>query len=175
MSDTTYNRLIRPIESAMINALWRILRNGDDVDDALQDVLARVWADLNSIESHPNPRALIMRICSATAIDHLRRRIRARQRQKNEMSQIPTTRDTAADSAGCEETRHIILNAVAQIPHNQSIAITMRLVDGESYETVAAALQCSEATARTHVKRGREKLRQLLQNLKPNAVSEVTK
>ncbi len=173
MSDSTYDRLIRPIEAAMINALWRILRNGDDVDDALQDVLARVWTDLPAIERHANPRALIIRICTTTAIDHLRRRIRARRREEGETPKLPATAASASQSAENEETRHVILNAVAQIPHNQSVAVTMRLVDGESYETVAAALKCSEATARTHVKRGREKLRQLLQNLKPNAVSEV--
>lgn len=43
MPETTYDRLIRPMESVMTRSIWRILRDQDDVDAVLQEVLAKIW------------------------------------------------------------------------------------------------------------------------------------
>ena len=43
----------------------------------------------------------------------------------------------------------------------------LRLVEGLSYKEVADALGCSTVTARVHVNRGREKLRERLSDLDP--------
>ena len=38
-----YERLIAPIENRMIRCVWRIVRDPDDAEDALQDALLTVW------------------------------------------------------------------------------------------------------------------------------------
>ena len=174
MSESTYDRLIRPIEAAMIRTVWRILRNSDDADDALQEALERIWKNLPRVERHPNPKALVLRICANTAFDTLRRKIRRRRREGLTIPEsLPDAAAAPDETADRAEQRHAILDAVARLPRRQAMAVMLRLGDGAPYETIATELGCSPATARTHVKRGRARLRRLLHHLAPAIPNEV--
>jgi DNA-directed RNA polymerase specialized sigma24 family protein len=71
-----YERLIAPIEDRMIRSVWRIVRDPDDAEDAFQDALLMVWKRWGQVRRHPNPHALVLRICINAAHDMLRRRAR---------------------------------------------------------------------------------------------------
>ena len=165
--ESDYDRVIRPIERQMMSAIWRILRHADDADDAFQDALERIWKRRQRVCSHPNSKALVLRICNQTAYDLLRRRMR-REHETHLAEQLAVTADgapTPADQLSRQEERQKLLDEIGRLPGNQAVAVLMRLVDQVSYEDIAAALGCTQATARTHVKRGRQRLQtQLLQH-----------
>jgi hypothetical protein len=56
-----YERLIAPLETRMIRAIWRIVGNPDDAEDALQDALTVTWRRWDRLQAHPNTDALILR------------------------------------------------------------------------------------------------------------------
>jgi RNA polymerase sigma-70 factor (ECF subfamily) len=171
-----YQRLIAPIQDRMIRTIWRIIRDPDDTDDALQEALATIWKRLERIRSHPNPHAVILRICVNAAYDLLRRKIRERRRR--ELHAIADSRadstPTASDALSHQERETEIFDAIARLSRNQAQAVLMRLVQGQCYSDIAQALGCSEATARIHVTRGRARLRKLLSHLAPHPLKEVS-
>ena len=175
INEKYYERLIKPIEDQMIRTIWRIVRDSDDADDALQEALATVWKRLERIRSHPNPHAVILRICVNAAYDLLRRKIRERRRR--ELHAIADsradTKPSARDVLSHEERETEIFDAIARLSRNQAQAVLMRLVQGQCYSDIAQALGCSEATARIHVTRGRARLRKLLSHLAPHPLKEV--
>lgn len=61
-----------------------------------------------------------------------------------------------------------IVQAIHRLPRQQAAAMLMRAVQGKRYEEIAAALGCTEATARKHVARARGRLRILLARLDPS-------
>ncbi len=162
-----YDALIRPIEDQMMRSIWRVTQNADDAEEALQEALGVVWRKLERIKRHANPHALILRICLNASHDVLRKRHRQRRREERyqaEKTRRPVTPDEVAQS---KERERAILRAIGTLSQNQAAAVTMRLVQGESYETIASTLGCKANTARKHVARGRERLRQLLAPLAP--------
>ena len=52
-------------------------------------------------------------------------------------------------------------------PRQQAAAMLMRAIQGQPYDEIAAALGCTEATARKHVARSRQRLQVLLAHLDP--------
>ena len=54
-ADRLYRRLIKPIENQMIGIIWRTIRDPDEAEDVFQETLARIWANLEKIDNHPNP------------------------------------------------------------------------------------------------------------------------
>jgi len=42
-SDDFYDAFLAPMESRMLRAVWRIVRNPDLVQDTVQDALAVIW------------------------------------------------------------------------------------------------------------------------------------
>jgi RNA polymerase sigma-70 factor (ECF subfamily) len=164
-----YGRLIGPIEDKMIRSIWRVVRDPDDADDAFQEALVTIWKRLDRISRHPNPHALILRICVNAAYDVLRRKIRRRQHEelKAIKTEIPDSTPSAAERLSAEEQRNEIVRAIGRLPRKQAEAALMRFVQELSYRDIAQALDCSEATVRTHIRRARTRLEQLLFHLAP--------
>lgn len=55
-----------------------------------------------------------------------------------------------------------IYDAIRSLPRQQAQAVLLRLVDETPYQAIGDILSCSEATARSHVSKGRLRLREIL-------------
>jgi RNA polymerase sigma-70 factor (ECF subfamily) len=170
-----YDTLIKPIEDRMIRSVWRIVRDPDDAEDAFQEALATIWKRLDRVRRHPNPQALILRICVNSAYGVLRQS--ARHRRRKELDAIPEELPDPAPSASTrlseQEQQKEIFQTIGQLPHKQSEAVLMRLVQELPYSDIAQALGCREVTARKHVARARVTLCKLLAHLVPNSLKGV--
>ncbi len=157
-----YDRLIRPMEERMMRLVWGVTQNADDAEEALQEALGVLWRKWDRVRVHPNPEALVLRICSNAAYDVLRRRIRREQRAAYLHFSRLSAPKTPAEVLGAKECLAAVRQAIAQLSRNQAVAVTMRLVHGLPYGDIGRALGCRENTVRKHVERGRERLRGLL-------------
>ncbi len=169
-----FERLIAPIADRMIRTVWRIVRDAGDAEDAFQDALLNVWKRWDRIRGHPNPHALVLRICIHSALDVVRQR--SRRQKSMEPHGIP---EALADQAPLAAERLAgaqqgaeVMRAIASLSKNQAQAILLHAVDEMPYNDVAAQMGCAEATVRKHVLRARTKLRALLEHLLPRSQKE---
>jgi RNA polymerase sigma factor (sigma-70 family) len=167
--DVFYDTYLAPLETRMLRTAWRITRDPDRARDALQDAMARVWRQRDRVRAHPNPGALVLRISIHAAIDVLRRERRRRRAEESAAPAAWRADPPAGPAVAAErsEMRALVLDAVARLPEKQAAAVTLRELEEQPYEAIAAALGCTEPTARVHVLRGREKLARLLGSLAP--------
>jgi len=169
--DLFYDTYLAPMETRMLRTAWRITRDPDRARDALQDAMARVWTQRERVRVHPNPGALVLRITIHATIDGLRRERRRLRAEDSLELAAGRASPQAGPAAAAErnEVRALVLDAVARLPEKQAAAVTLRVLEGQPYEAIAAALGCAEPTARVHVLRGRERLKRLLHVLAPAA------
>ena len=172
--DALYERLIAPMESRMMRTIWRVVRQGEMAEDTLQDALAIIWRKRDRIRRHPNPQALILKICLNCAYDSLRKRKRFQRLQDLSMSNVhqrqPFT-DGPTELAR-KAVQDEVLQAIGRLPQQQAVAVLMRIVQDEPYDIIAEAMGCSETTVRIHVSRGRKRLCQWLAHLEPTSFEE---
>ncbi|MCE9528072.1 MAG: RNA polymerase sigma factor [Planctomycetales bacterium] len=168
-----YERIIRPIERQMMCSVWRITQTAEDADDAFQEAMTQIWQRLPRIRSHPNPQALVLRICTNVACDVLRRKKRRGNREQSlGVPEIDAATPDVAALILSSERREQVKAAIARLPEQQATAVTMRFLLYCPYEEIAQALGCAEATARVHVTRGLSRLRDLLAHLNPSPALE---
>ncbi len=168
--DDEYDRFIRPIELQMMRSVWRITHNADDADDAFQEAIAQIWKSRQRIWQHANPRAVILRICTQTACDILRRKMRNRHRgQAFDVTVIAAPEADVAKLLLMDEQREAMKVAIARLSEQQAIAVTMRYLMDCTFEEIAQGMDCAEATARVHVSRGLGCLRRLLADMNPSS------
>jgi RNA polymerase sigma factor (sigma-70 family) len=163
---TIYDELIAPLESMMMRSIWQVVRNADLAEDCLQEALAVIWKKRFHIRLHPNPQALILKICLNAAYDSLRRL--RRMRRQTDLSRLDDA-PAPANSDGDLEEREIeeqVQQAIRRLPRKRALAVMMRLIQEESFEAIAQALDCSEVTVRIHIFRGRAQLRKWLSHLR---------
>jgi RNA polymerase sigma factor (sigma-70 family) len=172
---TIYDELIAPLETTMMRSIWRIVRNADLAEDSLQEALTVVWKKRLQISRHPNPPALILKICLDAAYDSLRRV--ATMRRQTDLSRLdnePVPADHSADRDLEErELEEKVQQAIRRLPRKRALAVMMRLIHEESFEAIAQALDCSEVTVRIHVSKGRAQLRKWLSPLCQSLRQEV--
>lgn len=159
-----FEDLIGPIRRRMMRTIYRIVRDPDVTADAFQDALVAVWLDLGKVRRHPNPPAYVLRVCIGVSHDAVRKRGR-RPPTSLEPDALMDPRPGGEAAVVREETRRQILDAIVSLPPQQAEAVSMRVVEELSYETIAEALGCGEATARSHVAKGKATLRRMLSAL----------
>lgn len=152
--ETEFEELVLRHRDRMIRAAWRVVRDADLAEEALQDALGTLWRKRDEVRGHANPEAFVLRVCLDAAYDRLRERLRARRRDAPEGEAGP-------DASGTDDRAEVreVLDAIRRLDRRQATAIVLHAVQGEPYRAVAEALGCGEATARVHVRRAREKLR----------------
>lgn len=169
-----YQRLIAPIEERMMCTVWRIVQERADAEDAFQDALLSIWRRWDQVRRHPNPHALVLRICIQAAQDKLRHRVRAQKRTDHDVApeQIPDSGGLQSQGMLAAEQSPEVLRAVGVLPAKQAQAILMHVLGDFSYSEIAQAMRCGEATARKHAARARARLRTLLSHLSLNTQKE---
>jgi RNA polymerase sigma factor (sigma-70 family) len=167
-----YDVLVRPMEGRMIRTIWRIVRQREAAEDALQDALAVIWKKRDAVARHPKPEALILRIAVTAAYDAVRK---SRRRLRHEIHGLPNERTDDASppvTKGIEERdlHEAILSAISRLPKRQATAVLLHIVEEQSYEEIARAMGCSESTVRVNVMRGRAGLARRLARELPNLI-----
>ena len=188
--DFSYDRFIRPNEGQMTRVVWRIFRNPEDAEDTLQNALSTIWKKRRLVCTHPNPKALILKICINAAYDMLRKSRRRRKHEEHTTlhlytrqeedkpeltSSLAASQTNALDQLMQKETEREILEAIGRLPRKQAVAVLMRIVKEQPYEVIAQVMGCSESTVRIHVARGRARLNKWLAHLNPYPPGEVSK
>jgi RNA polymerase sigma-70 factor, ECF subfamily len=171
-----YDELIAPLEAMMMRSIWRVVRNADLAEDCLQDALAVIWKKRFRIRLHPNPPALILKICLNASYDSLRKR--ERMRRHTDLSQLDNAPAPPGHGADLDleekEIEEQVQQAIRRLPRKRALAVMMRLIQEESFEAIAQALDCSEVTVRIHISRGRAQLRKWLSPLWESSRKEAS-
>jgi RNA polymerase sigma-70 factor (ECF subfamily) len=170
----SYEELIAPVESQMMRSIWRIVRNQQAAEDTMQDALTIIWKKLDRICRHPNPHAFILKICVNAAYDTLRKSRRTSQHEEHtEIQELPANSESdGLDRLEKKNTESEILDAIRRLPRKQALAVLMRIVQGQHYDSIAQILECSEVTVRIQVSKGRARLSKWLSHLKPTSAKE---
>ena len=163
--DETYERYIRPMEAKLIRAAWRMLGDEQDVGDVLQEGLTRIWKHRRQLETHPNPSAWMLRIVLNAAYDRLR--LRKVHCTESLPANLVSSDTTPASAAQQREIGSRLLHEIVRLSPQQAQAVLLRLLEDLPYNAIAEALGCSEGTARVHVQRGRQRLRDRLADFNP--------
>jgi RNA polymerase sigma factor (sigma-70 family) len=169
-SDSLYRQIIEPIEDRMIRSVWRITRNAQDAEDAMQNALMAIWKRQHHISKHSSPQALILRMCIDAACDVARRRGRDRRKIEphDPVDQLVDGAQLPWEEIARRELSSEIVTAITRLSRCQAAAITLRVFEELPYEQIAAAMNCTAATARKHAERARAHLRVVLAKHEPN-------
>lgn len=159
--------------------LSRLVRDPAEVDDVAQETFIRAYRALPTFRGESAFYTWLYRIaintaknCLATRGRHLPRVSEQEDEADNESSvQVPDfhTPETELSNRQIVSTVNEVVEA---LPEELRVAITLREMDGLSYEDIAGIMNCPIGTVRSRIFRAREaiaaKLRPLLEQVGKN-------
>lgn len=154
-SEQAFNRLIDRHQQAVRIFLRKLA--GADAEDVAQDVFITLWQRAHSFRGEASVRSWLFAIAWRKAKDSQRRWFRRVQRETD-------WRETSATEAHPldGERRIVLARALAGLPLDQRAAIVLCLANSFTHAETAEILQLPLGTVKSHVLRGREKLRRLI-------------
>jgi RNA polymerase sigma factor (sigma-70 family) len=167
--DLTFEQLVRDHQAMVFRTLLRLTGSREHVDDLAQDVFLRLYRALPSFRGEALITTYLYRIAVNVAQDEWKRR-------RDDRSHVSLSDET---SAWEERLAHPDRNAEQQLEERefqQTVEEQLQLLsqiertililyhqEERSYEQISYALGMPIGTVRTHLHRGRKKLREAIQ------------
>jgi RNA polymerase sigma-70 factor (ECF subfamily) len=136
----------------------RTLRNPHDAADAVQEALVAAYRRADSYRGESSVRTWLHRILLNTCIDRIR--------HDGRRSTVPLVDEaTGADLAASVAIRVVLVQALAELPVEQRLAVLLVDVQGCSVGEAAELLGVPAGTVKSRCARGRTRLATLLGSL----------
>ena len=156
-------RYQRPIYNA---AFW-VLRKAEDANDVTQDVFLKVAERLDDYDPDYKFFSWIYRIAVNEALNLLRRN--GREDALDDEIDIPAGESSNPERrAGEAELAKRIQGALMHMATNDRLVLTLRHFSECSYQEIAEILDVDEKTVKSRLFEARNRLRRLLQDLRPD-------
>jgi RNA polymerase sigma factor (sigma-70 family) len=134
--------------------LWKLTGDADIFDEAFQYALLAIWMNLEKLTG-PQAGAYIYRIALSANSKAWRNRIG----KNGQMADATLTGLPASEEVVDTETLKLVRKEIAKLPEQQAQAIVMRYIEQTDYKAIADKLNCAEDTARSHVSKAINTLR----------------
>lgn len=160
-----FEDLYHRYKSMVYSVAYRITGSASDAEEATQDVFVAIHKNLKDFRAASSLKTWIYRIAVTRALNILKKAKRVRTQEvlfdhDINPDDTPNEVELAAENADVKNKADELLSA---LDADKRACLTLRAVEGLSYEEISQALGININTVRTRIKRAREYLLTLKQ------------
>ncbi len=160
-----FDLLVLKYQHKIAKLISRYIRDPDEVQDVAQEAFIKAYRALANFRGDSAFYTWLYRIAINTSKNHLMAQGRRPPGSDVEIEDALITEegaealsdvDTPEGLALTDEIEQVILAAIEALPEELRTAITLRELEGLSYEEIAEAMSCPVGTVRSRIFRARE-------------------
>ncbi|ACA85529.1 MULTISPECIES: RNA polymerase sigma factor RpoE [Shewanella] len=168
-----FNLLVQKYQNKVMSLISRYVRNQADVGDVAQEAFIKAYRALPNFRGESAFYTWLYRIAVNTAKNHLvaqGRRAPANDIDAEEAEYYDGS-DALKEFASPErlmmsdQIQKVVFDTLDTLPEELKMAISLRELDGMSYEEIANVMDCPVGTVRSRIFRAREAIDKKLQPL----------
>ena len=160
MDKGAFLQRILAIQDSMFRLAKSLLKSTEESEDAVQEVLAKLWQNMNKIATLSNIEGYAMTMTKNYCLDRLK------SRQASELRLVHFKHDKATASLDKQiQYRDSVAQVFAfmeALPKLQKIVLQLRDVEQYDFETIAQITELSEGAVRVALSRARKTLQKKL-------------
>jgi len=168
-----FDLLVLKYQSRIVNLVSRFVRNQSDALDVTQEAFLKAYRALPNFRGDSAFYTWLYRIAVNTAKNFLAVQSRRFSEYEQEFSEIEQfegnealkDQSTPEHLLLTEEIQATVISAIENLPEDLRTAITLREIDGLSYEEIAGVMECPIGTVRSRIFRAREAVDNVLKPL----------
>ena len=146
-------------EPAVRRVLMRILRERQDVQDALQDTFVKIFNSASQVKDPMALKGWILKVATSVGLDEYRRRQRSREHRLSEHDSCePSTASAPLEVRRALRDAYRVLSV---LPEKEQRVFTLRYIDGLELEKIADACEISLATVKRRLGRAADRFNSL--------------
>jgi len=149
-----FEELVRRRQSWMRNLMRRCCRDDSLADDLAQQIFLKVWLNIRSLREAKAFGGWLKKLAISVWLQHLRKNDALRGAEEFDNIEL-----AQHDSSGLGLD---LDSALATLPGTARLCIVLSYNEGMSHREIAELTELPLGTVKSHIKRGTEKLQQLL-------------
>lgn len=156
MNQIEFTSLIVPFKDKLYRLAKRILVSKDEAEDAVQEVLLKLWKGKQNIENYKNPEAFAITMTKNYCLD----RLKSKQASNLKIvhSNYQTSENVERNIEANDEVA-IVFKIMETLPEQQKIVIQLRDVEQFEFSEIAKMLDSNETAIRVALSRARKTVR----------------
>ena len=174
--NTAFDLLVRKYQHRIAAVVYRFVPDHAECQDITQDAFIRAYRALANFRGDAQFYTWLYRIAVNTAKNHLvasNRRPPTGDIDVADAEQFDSgirlrDNDTPERELMRQQMEQTVMRAVEALPEELRVAITLREVEGMSYEEIAEKMDCPIGTVRSRIFRARDAIDQQLRPLMDN-------
>jgi len=167
-----FDVLVRKYQYKVLNLVGRYVQ-GDEAQDVAQEAFIRAYRGLKNFRGDSAFYTWLYRVAVNSAKNYLMSSGKRKRKQQGDIDdaeyfdEASLLRDqhTREHMLQTDELEVKVFEAISSLPEDLKIALTLREMDGMSYEDIADTVGCPIGTVRSRIFRAREALDKVIKPL----------
>lgn len=134
----------------------RMLGGNHNAEDAIQEIMLKLWKKRNQVAKHPNIKGLVFLTARNYCLDILRKKRLELEDSTNHLKVLKSSNNQT--DLEWQELNTIIQEILKKLPEQQQEVFIMRDLDGYAFKEIAAALEIKIEHVRVLVSRARKNI-----------------
>jgi RNA polymerase sigma-70 factor (ECF subfamily) len=169
--EAAFRELVESYQEKILGTCFRFLHNREDAEDTAQDVFVEVHRNLSAFREEVGLATWIYRIAVTRSLDVIRKKKRKKRFDAVRRSlglavgaeSVPAPEDDEpAQALEIRERSRILSEAVAALPENQRVAITLSRYEGLGNKAIAGILDTTVPAVDALIHRAHKNLKKKL-------------
>lgn len=154
MTDARFHTVWIPLQERFYRVAFYLLEDRADALDAVQDLYVKLWKMRDSLDLVENPGAYGALLVRNLCIDRIRR-----ARPSEPLEDDLPGKPPPDEALMLQETLGALFQAMEKLPESQRKILKMHLLQGMTYDEIAAATGLTPLNIRVQVSLARKKLK----------------
>src|SRR5690554_7738695 len=160
MDQNKFTETVLPFKDRLYRLAKRILVSTDEAEDAVQEVLFKLWKGRGNLESYKNPEAFAMTMTKNYCLDRLK------SKQASNLTLVHNnykTKDSGLEAqVEAKDNAGMVFELIKKLPEQQRIILQLRDIEEYDYNEIAEVLDINETAIRVSLSRARKTIRKEL-------------
>ncbi|HET8808700.1 MAG TPA: RNA polymerase sigma factor [Flavobacteriaceae bacterium] len=160
MNQQAFLGIFDPLRDRMYRLSLRLLVSKEAAEDAVQEVLLKLWERKEKLQKYDSPQAYAMTIAKNHCLDQLK------SKQNNNLrivhSNYEENNTPLQKQLEAKNDFELLQEIMKTLPDQQKAIIQLRDIEEMEYEEIAEIMNMNETAVRVALSRGRKKLREAL-------------
>jgi RNA polymerase sigma-70 factor (ECF subfamily) len=165
MTPEEFRKIILPEGRRLYALAFRYLNNREEAEDAVQEVMMRLWEERKKLGEKSNIAAWATTVTRNMCIDLLRKKKNLLYDEIDTVLVAGRTDETTVTSSDDREAVSLVTGIVSRMKEPYRSAVILRDIEGYTYEEAAEVMQTSVTTLRTILSRARKNIREEMERI----------
>lgn len=160
MDEKAYLNRILAVQDSLFRFAKRLLSSTEEAEDATQEVLGKLWKNMNKLATLSNLEGYAMTMTKNYCLDRLK------SKQASQLRLVHFKHDRASDSLeqhiANRDSVSLIHDFMDTLPAQQKMIVQLRDIEQYDFETIAQITNLSEGAVRVALSRARKTIKNKL-------------